>query len=67
MLEASVLDDGTMDTVIAVYCSECKETWEERFDGETAADYRDDDGYLSDDKAKELLDNFNVECPYCES
>lgn len=40
-LQFSLLDDGTMDTVIAVYCPNCDRVWEERF-GDTS-DYRDPD------------------------
>jgi len=31
MLEFSLADDGTMDTVIAVHCCECGQNWKERF------------------------------------
>lgn len=40
-LEFTLSDDGTLDTVIEVHCTKCKRTWEERFNGESALDYRD--------------------------
>ena len=38
--EYTLIDDGTMDTVIAVHCA-CGCTWEERFSCDAAAEYRD--------------------------
>ena len=64
-IEGTLLDDGTMDTVIECTCSDCGHTWEERFDCEFAADYRDDDGYLDEDHVAELLVDDYVECPRC--
>ena len=44
MLEYTLLDDGTMDTVVEFHCTRCNRTWEERFSD--ASDYRDEDGDL---------------------
>lgn len=65
-IEGTLLDDGTMDTVIECTCSDCGHTWEERFSCESAADYRDSEtGCLDEDHVAELLADENVECPNC--
>lgn len=67
MLGATVLDDGTLDTVIECYCPECGARWEERFSADAASVYRDDFGWLDLDGTQELLDGFNVYCENCEN
>jgi hypothetical protein len=46
----SLVDDGTMDTVVKCYCDKCKRTWGERFGGEYVAEYRNPEtGELDED------------------
>ena len=61
-----LIDDGTLDTVIRVTCSNCGETWEERVSQDTASQYRDDSGELVNFVG--LVDDFldDVLCPNCE-
>lgn len=48
--EFTLLDDGTLDTVVQVHCPNCENTWEERFSGEYAKYFRDpDSGTLDED------------------
>lgn len=42
-LEFTLLDDGTLDTVVEITCRKCGKTWEERFNGKLASYYRDPD------------------------
>ena len=46
LVEWSLSDDGTMDTVISVNCRWCGESFDVRYDCEMAADYRDESGAL---------------------
>jgi hypothetical protein len=41
-----LVDDGTLDTVIEIEHAPCGTVWEWRYDLETAADYRDETGFL---------------------
>lgn len=61
----SLLDDGTMDTVLQVECPEGHK-WTERFDLETAAEYRRPDGELN---FVDLVEDFadSIECAECET
>jgi hypothetical protein len=52
--ECSLIDDGTLDTVIQI------DTVEHRFSTEFASHYRDDEGYLSD-KCFRLLCEMAIE------
>ena len=59
-------DDGTMDTVIDVYCV-CGHYWEERLSCEAAASYRDPmSGELVD--LRGLAEDYlaNDPCPNCD-
>ncbi len=60
-----LLDDGTLDTVIRVECT-CGSTWMERISQETAAPFRDEDGYMVNflSLCREYLDD--TLCPNCE-
>ena len=62
-LRFELLDDGTMDTVIQVSCTVCGRTWVERFDGEYAFEYRDEDGYLD---LPAFVDEFDIYCTHEE-
>jgi len=64
-LEFSLVDDGAMDTVVECYCTVCERTWEERFDSESAAEYRDWDGSMSDNGLADMLADFDVHCVDC--
>ena len=64
MLEYTLTNDGSMDTVVEYYCPRCKRTWEERFNGELAIDYRDPDtGAMHD--LDGFLEPFDIDCE-CE-
>lgn len=59
-IDGTLIDDGTMDTVIECHCDECGKTWEERFSD--TSDYRDNSGaFLGGEN--ELLESFGI---YCE-
>ena len=59
-MEFQLIDDGTLDTVVAWECPHCQDTNRERFSQEYAATYRDDEGVLD-------LDGLMAEFPdlYC--
>jgi hypothetical protein len=52
----SLIDDGTMDTVLT--CSLCG--GDERIDGETAADYREESGELTEAGLRSLVDDLGL-------
>ena len=58
MLEFTLLDDGTLDTVVEVHCTECDRTWTERF--MDTAEYRDDEGGMCN--LTGLMDDWDVYC-----
>jgi len=63
MLEFDLVDNGTLDTVIEVHCTECDRTWEEVFSQEYASEFRDSDtGELDMDA---FIDGYDVTCE-CE-
>jgi hypothetical protein len=53
-----------MDTVVECYCDKCERTWEERFDGEYAAEYRDPDSGELDEGAffAEIAEEVYCDC-----
>lgn len=56
-IDYSLIDDGTMDTVVECHCDECGKTWEERFDDPFV--HYDADGL----NLVQLMDDYDV---YCE-
>ena len=66
LVEWSLSDDGTMDTVISVTCRWCGESFDVRYDCEMAADYRDETGALDCQMfADDVLYNDEPQCPKC--
>jgi len=64
-LDFTLLDDGTLDTVVEVTCMRCGKTWEERFDGECASYYRNPEtGAMVDLLA--FVEGFDIYCPCSE-
>ncbi len=60
-LEYDLTDDGTMDTVVIVRCTECGASWDERITD--TSDYRDEDGELN---LVALMEDTDIECLQCE-
>lgn len=60
-MEFTLIDDGTLDTVVKCYCNKCGRTWKERINMNYAATYRDEDGTMLD--LDGLMDDFGI---YCE-
>ena len=58
-LDFTLLDDGTLDTAVEIRCTICGRTWEERFNGEYASEYRDIDGCLD---LLAFVEGFDVYC-----
>lgn len=61
-MDYTLLDDGTLDTVVECHCLDCGNTWEERF-GDTS-DYRDDSGAMDD--LTGLMEDYDIYCEKCE-
>ena len=61
MIEFTLEDDGTTDTVVECHCTICGRTWTERINMNYAATYRDDEtGEMLD--LDGLMDDFNIYC-----
>jgi len=59
----TLLDDGTLDTVVEVECCHCHETWEERFSQEYASEFRDEAGELDEESFwDDIEDTIEHEC-----
>lgn len=58
-------DDGTLDTVIAIECPHCNQTFEIRFNSEFSAACRDPDGVLDMLSFDELVQSQEYECMNC--
>jgi hypothetical protein len=66
--EYTLIDDGTLDTVVRVHCQECTCFWNVRFSTETAMEYRDSrTGAMVrfNDFIDEWLDD--EPCPICDT
>lgn len=64
LVEWSLSDDGTMDTVVEVTCRWCGESHEVRYSD--AQDYRDEDtGELNEEEFSDMLTCEDFECPHC--
>ena len=60
MLNYTLSDDGTLDTVIECTCTECGHVWEERFSD--TSDYSDEHGFL---RVNSLMVDHDVCCENC--
>jgi len=62
-LEWALCDDGTVDTVIELWCRECGKSHEERYSDTSC--YRDESGTLDRNAFNEVIQDDEFVCPYC--
>jgi len=66
LVEWSLSDDGTIDTVVEVTCRWCGESHELRYDCDYAAEWRDESGALDCEAFQDdVIYTDDIMCPHC--